>query len=413
DARQAEAKAIAVRARRLEVAISIKPLWIKRRKIDDQLERCANLRPLEEGTIASLDGFNQSIEEHERQRDILKGQRHQLHDEAKRLGINDALVRNGLRLEALLEQQDWLQAVQRLSVELADEVKHLEARLASENERLSHEWTGAGKLPPRITTDIIEQLTPQSRAIEATEQMVATAKHELELHRAGHDEYSSQIESALTHGEKHGLPKDGEAAGDLVEQLRRRQTLEHKITAAHSQVDELHAQAHDLVDDQVVSLELFIALGTVFAGGIVALAAWLFLPGTPFGKYGGWVALGGVGVSVVSFLAKFLHESSAYDRFDACQYEIETALNELEEAEEEQAKLDHELSLHGGPVALRLQHAERHLAELERIIPVESQRQEVAQEIDSAERRHKLAEEKHVSALANWKGPLRALCVAQ
>jgi uncharacterized protein YhaN len=408
DARQAEAKAIAVRARRLEVAIGIKPLWIKRAKIDDQLERFANLRPLEEGTIATLEEFNQRIEEHERQRDILKGQRRQLHEEAKRLGINDALVRNGRRLEALLEQQDWLQAVQRLSTELADEVKHLEARLASENERLSHEWTGAGKLPPRITTDIVEQLTPQARAIEATEQMVATAKHELEIHRTGHDEYSSQIESALTHGEKHGLPKDVEAAGDLVEQLRRRQTLEHKITAAHNQADELQAQAHDLVDDQVVSLELFIALGTAFAAGFVAIA-WWFLPVSPFGKYGGWVALGGVGVSVISFLAKFLHESSAYDRFDACQYEIETAFNQLEEAEVEQAKLDHELSLHGGPVALRLQHAERHLAELERIIPVESQRQEVAQEIDSAERRHKLAEEKHVSALANWKARLRAL----
>ena len=134
------------------------------------------------------------------------------------------------------------------------------------------------------------------------------------------------------------------------------------------------------------------------------------LAGEPsFGKYGGWVALGGIGVSIVSFLVKFLHESSAYDRFDACQYEIETALDGLEEAEAEQAKLDHELSLHGGPVALRLQHAERHLAELERIIPVESQRQEVAQEIDSAERRHKLAEEKHAAALANWKARLRAL----
>src|SRR3954466_8810461 len=107
DARQAEAKSIAVRARKLEVAINIKPLWIKRSKFDDQLEQFANLRPLEEGTIASLDDFNTKIEEHERQRDILKGQRRQLHKEAKRLGINDALVRNGQRLDALLEQQDW------------------------------------------------------------------------------------------------------------------------------------------------------------------------------------------------------------------------------------------------------------------------------------------------------------------
>ena len=42
------------------------------------------------------------------------------------------------------------------------------------------------------------------------------------------------------------------------------------------------------------------------------------------------------------------------------------------------------------------------------MLPVESQRREVAQEIGSAERRLKLAEEKHTSALANWKARLRA-----
>jgi uncharacterized protein YhaN len=407
--RQAEAKSIAVRARKLEVAISIKPLWIKRTKIDDQLERFASLRPLEEGTIASLDDFNSKIEEHDRQRDILKGQRRQLHEDAKRLGINDALVRNGGRLEALLEQQDWLQAVERLAGEHADEVKQLEARLASENERLSHEWTGAGKIPPRITKDIVDQLVPQSRAIEATEQMLTTAKHELEIHRAGHDEFSSQIESAKTHGEKHGLPDTIEAAGDLVAQLRRRQLLEQKVASAHGQVETLQAQAHDLVDEQVVPLELFIFLGAVFVAGIMFLAAWWFLPATTMGKYGGWFALAGVGGSTIAFLVKFLSEARAYDRFDSCQYEIETVLEQLEEAEAEQEKIDHALALTGGTVAHRLQHAERHLAELERIVPVESQRQELEQEIGSAERRFKLAEEKHTAAVANWKSRLKAL----
>jgi hypothetical protein len=177
DRRQVETKSLSAQLRRLEVAINVKPLWIRRVKIDDQLERFANLRPLEDGTIRALDELNQRIEEHQRQRDILRGQRQQLHDEAKRLGINDVLVRSGQRLEALLEQQEWLQAVERIAAELAAEVKILEARLASENERLSHEWTGAGKLPPRITSDTVEQLTPQTRAIEATEQMLQSQGH--------------------------------------------------------------------------------------------------------------------------------------------------------------------------------------------------------------------------------------------
>jgi uncharacterized protein YhaN len=409
DRRQTESKALTIRARKLEVAISLKPLWIKRGKIDDQLERFANLRPLEEGTVASLDDLNKRIEEHERQRDILKGQRQQLHAEAKRLGINDALVRNGKRLEALLEQQDWLQAVERMSGELADEVKHLEARQASENERLSHEWTGAGKIPPRITSDIVEQLTPQARALEATRQLVASAKHELEVHRSGEDQFRTEIESAITGGEKHGLPTNVEAAADLVAQLRRRQQVEQRIATARSDADDLRQQAHEVVEEQTVSGGLFVFLMAMFMLGFVALAAWWLLPSTTLGKYGGWIALGGILGSVVAGLIKFVKEASAADRFDAYHQQVETAYKQLDDAEEEKARLDRELPLKGGSVAARLQNAERHLAELERIVPIESQRREAAQQSTSAERRHKLAEEKHAAAVGNWKARLRAL----
>jgi uncharacterized protein YhaN len=407
--RQAEAKALAARARRLEVAIGLKPLWTGRAKIDDQLERFSHLRPLEEGTIASLDEFNKRIEEHERQRDILRGQRGQLHDDAKRLGINDLLVQNGRRLEALLEQQDWLQAVERMAAELAEEVENLETRLASENERLCHEWTGAGKLPPRITSDIVEQLTPQARAIEATQGLLQTARHELEVQRAGEHQYRAQIDSAMTSGEQLGLPKDLEAAGDLVAQLRRRQQVEQRIEAAHRQAEDLQQQAQELVDEQVVPVGLFSWLLAVFVLGFVALGAWWLVPSVTLGKYGGWIAAIGIGGSIFAWLFKYFAEDSAADRFDACHKQIELVLKQIDDAEEEQARLDRELPLTEGSAALRLQHAERHLADLERILPVESQRREAASEIAAAERRLKLAEEKHAAALANWKSKLRAL----
>jgi uncharacterized protein YhaN len=408
DRRQAETKALAAHARRLDVAIGLKPLWIKRTKLDDQLERFSHLRPLEEGTIAALDGLNEQIEEHERQRDILRGQRQQLRDDVKRLGINDVLVRNRRRLEALLEQQEWLQGVERMAAELAEEVESLEARLASENERLSHEWTGAGKLPPAITSDTVEQLTPQARAIEATEGLLQTARHELEIHRAGEHQYRAQIESAMTSGERLGLPKDLDAAGDLVAQLRRRQQVEQRIDAARRQADELHEQAQQLVDEQVVPMGLFSWLLAVFVLGFVALGTWWLVPSVTLGKYGGWIAAIGIGGSIFAWLFKYFAEDSAADRFDACHKQIVLTLKQIDDAEQEKARLDRELPLTEGSAALRLQHAEQHLGELERILPVESQRREVANEITAAERRLKLAEEKHAAALANWKSKLRA-----
>ncbi len=284
-------------------------------------------------------------------------------------------------MEALLEQQEWLQAVERMAAELAAEVKILEARLASENERLSHEWTGAGKLPPRITSDTVEQLTPQARAIEATEQMLQTAKHELEVHRAGEHQYRAQIESAMTGGDKLGLPKDLDAAGDLVAQLRRRQQVEQRIESARRQADDLQQQAQDLVDEQVVPMGLFSWLMAVFVLGFVALGVWWLVPAASLGKYGGWLAAVGIVGSVFAWLFKYFAEDSAADRFDACHRQIELVLKQIDEAEEEQARLDHELPLTEGSVAMRLQHAERHLAELERMLPVESQRREAANEI--------------------------------
>jgi uncharacterized protein YhaN len=409
DRKQAESKALSTRARRLEVAIGLKPLWTKRSKIDEQLERFSDLRPLENSALATLDDSNRRVEEHERQRDILRGQREQLRDEARRLAINDVLVRGRQRLDALLEQQEWLSAVERMSAELAQEVDSLESRLASENERLSHEWTGAGKLPPRITSDIVEQLTPQSRAIEATEQLLQAAKHELEIHRAGEHQYRAQIESAMTGGDTLGLPKDLDAAADLVAQLRRRHQVEQRIEAAQRQADDLQEQAQDLVDEQVVPIGLFSWLMAVFVVGFVALGVWWLVPAATLGKYGGWLAAVGVGGSVFAWLFKYFAEDSAADRFDACHRQIELLLKQMEEAEEEQARLDRELPLTDGSVAIRLQHAERHLGELERMLPVESQRREAANEITGAERRVKLAEEKHAAALANWKAKLRAM----
>jgi uncharacterized protein YhaN len=409
DRRQAEVKKLAARARQVEVAIGLKPLWTKREKIDDQLQRFADLRPLEEGTLESLDDLNKRIEEHERQRDIRKGQRQQLRDEAEQLGINDILVRNNHRLEALAEQQEWLQALERLGGELADEVAHLEARLESENQRLSHEWTGAGKIPPRITTEVVEQLGPHAKAIDEAEEEVSSARRELEHRRVGEHQFRTQIESAMTTGDKLGLPKNFDEAADLVARLRSRQQVEERLDQYRRQADRLQEQGQDLVEEQVVPLGLFSWLLALFMVGFMMLTAWWLLPAATFGKYGGWLAALGIGGSIFAWLFKYFAEDSAADRFDACHRQVELVAKQIEEAREEQRKLDRELPVTEGSVNVRLQHAEEHLAELERMLPVESKRREAAEEITAVERRLALAEENLAAATANWQGKLRAL----
>src|SRR5262249_43465058 len=110
-----------------------------------------------------------------------------------------------------------------------------------------------------------------------------------------------------------------------------------------------------------------------------------------------------------AWLFKYFVEDSAADRLDACHRQLEMVAKQIHEAREEQRELDIELPVTEGSVEMRLQHAERHLAELERMLPVESRRREAAQEIGAADRRLELATEKNTAALANWKSKLRAL----
>ena len=151
----------------------------------------------------------------------------------------------------------------------------------------------------------------------------------------------------MTSGEKLGLPKDLDAAGDLVAQLRRRQQVEaaHRIGRAR-QADELQQQAQDLVDEQVVPIDLFSWLLAVFVLGFVALAAWWFVAGDDARQIRRLDrARSASSASIVAWLFKYFAEDSATDRFDACHHQIETMLDQIDEAEEEQEELDRELPL--------------------------------------------------------------------
>src|SRR5262249_52318852 len=158
--------------------------------------------------------------------------------------------------------------------------------------------------------------------------------------------------------------------------------------------------------EQVVPMGLFNWLLAVFVAGCVLLAVWYLLPKSMLGQYGGWLAGTGIVGAIFAWLFKYFVEESAADPLDACHRQLTMVAKQIHEAQDEQKQLDIELPVTEGSVEMRLQHAERHLAELERMLPVESRRREAAQEIAAAERRLELATEKNNAALANWKSKL-------
>ena len=364
------------RARHVEVAMNIRPQWTKRAEVEVHLKGLDGLFPLDKSAIAELDELNDRIEEHERQRDILKGQRHQLRDEAEELGINESLCQNGCRIEGLAEQQEWLESLAEQSQEFQSEADQLTARFEAETSRLAQQWFNDSKRRLVLTEAQIEKLAPQRNALGAVQKELAAAEVEWNEFRGEEEKIRSRLESATSSSEKMGLPSDLQSAGDLVARLRRRLSVEQRIEQTRRSGVELEQQARTMLDGQVMPLRLYLFWAACVFGAAAFIASWALTQDNPqFGQAGAVLAV----IAVLIPFFRWANESRKADELDSIHQQIESLNRELTEARAEKDKLDKELPVAEGSIVLRLQTAERHLAELEDILPVETDRRRASE----------------------------------
>ena len=267
---------------------------------------------------------------------MLQGQRHQLRDEAERLGINELLVRNASRIDALGEQRDWLQSLQRQQDDLEREAKQYEARFGAEQKRLG-EALGLkdGQRLRELTETDLEGLQPQIDALRLAQKRLDAAQRDLDMLTESERSFRTQIETAIVGGESHGLPMDLQEASNLVARLRKRLAVEQRLDQARQHEVELEQQSHDLLDDQVMPLWLFGWLLATFVVGALMLGVWALVPTSPFGKYGGLIALIGVGGAAFAWVFKYFADDAAAEKLDACQRQMEVITKQIADTERE------------------------------------------------------------------------------
>lgn len=398
------------RARTIEIAVGLKPNWRRRVKIGSQIKQYDGNVQIPDDGIERLDSLNSKIEEHQRQADVLQGQRQQLREEAQRLDINMLLVKNSCRIDALGEQRDWLQSLERQIDDLDSEADEFEQRLENEQERIGRALGVADREHLKVVSNAdVDSLKPLVKELRTAQKQVEAAQQEVDALAESERSLKVKIDSAIIGGEHHGLPMDLREASDLVAALRSRLKVEQRIEQARNHEMDLEEQSHDLLDDQVIPLSTFnwMLAGVVFSG--LLLGTWLWMPNTPLGDIGGLLALGSLAMMIFCFIFKFFAEDSAADKLDACQRQMEVIARQIKEAEREKQKLDANLPMTDGSVLIRLQAAERHLAELENVLPVEAQRKQAGHEVSSAQGRLDQAKANLDKVLKTWKAKLVGL----
>lgn len=398
------------RARTIEIAVGLKPNWRKRAKITSQLKQHEGSLQIPDDGLERLDALNRKIEDHQREADILKGQRQQLKEESDRLDVNTLLVKNACRIDALGEQRDWLQSLETKIEDLQAEADEFDQRLENEQERLGRALGIADREHLKVVSNAdIESLQPQVKELRNAQKRVEQAQQEVDALAESERSLKVKVESAIIGGESHGLPMDVREASDLVGKLRSRLKVEQRIEQARNHEMDLEQQSHDLLEDQVIPLSTFnwMLAGVVLSG--LMIGTWLWLPNNPFGNAAGILLFLSFGMLAFSFVFKFFAEDSAADKLDACQRQLDVVARQIKEAEREKKKLDAGLPITDGSVLIRLQAAERHLAELENVLPVEAQRKQAGHEVSTAESRLTEAKVHLEKVLKTWRTKLVSL----
>ena len=268
------------------------------------------------------------------------------------------------RVEALVEQAEWIASIEGQTNETRSEVDQLEAQLAAE--RLPWE-TGPGR--SKLDDRALASLRPVAAAVREARHRWRKAQATIKACQDHSGALTRELSGAMPDHEQRELNATLERAGDRVSQLRHRVQMDERLDQFQSQRESLAYQHESLLEKQMLPVWTLGTLGSIFVLGVTLILAGLFLPTTMTGPVGWVLAVIGLGGAIVAGISKVVMEQTAEHQLAVCEKQIRQIDSQIQKAQEERKQLDAQLPRGGGPLLMRLQEAERELAKLEDLVP--------------------------------------------
>ncbi len=395
------------RLRSLEIAAAVQQRWREREKLDAELAALGPAEKMPEGALRRLDALGAVKDRRQKAIDELRQQEEQLRQEAAELKIILPLWRETPRIEALGEQGAWIGTLQTRILELEAETAEAEAKLGEEQRRAGL----TGQALPALSASSLAALRRPASALRRSRQELAEARHQVEDNQQAAQALEEQVRSALESRGEQGLNEATDRAGGLVGQLRRRVQIDERVEQIDEHLADLHQKSQDLLDRQMMPVSILLGLGGVFVAGaglVMLSALGLLLSKSLLGQLGWPAALLGLAATVAAVITKFMLERSSARKLHTCQRQIRMLQLQRKQAYEERDSLDQELPEGEGPVQARLHAAERELAGLEELVPIDARCQAIQQEAEAAAARVRQAEAELAAAGRQWKEAIAA-----
>ncbi|MBN2021493.1 MAG: AAA family ATPase [Pirellulales bacterium] len=403
-----EKQSLQQQARELELAVSLRPKWHDRAALDAQLASSGAAGAIPAGGLGRLARLVGRAKRYRLRLKETTRRHRETRRQAEAISVNEALCRQAARIEAMREQEGWMLSLGQRTAQLRDEIARNEEELAAQRRQLGLRDApilGETAAPARRATSRMRQSAEQIERLRAS---LVEARQQSEAAAESARSLAAELNGELAARGEKDLAAALDRAGNLANQLRRREQLDERLAQMDHNTADLDHQSRDLLGRQIMPLWMVAGLGLLFVFGVVALMAGLFAPASIVGTTG-WplvlVGLAGVGLAAGG---KVAIERSHARRIDACQKQIHLLQRQTEQAREERRQLDDQLREAGQVGADRLAQAEAVLKSLESLVPLRSRHEAARREADAAAARLAQAEEASSAARRRWREALAA-----
>jgi uncharacterized protein YhaN len=449
-----------------EIAKQTEPVWIRRNKIRDEINAMGTVIVVTDQIMIQLDETGKQYEQHRSAYNKLKEEYQKTRNAINAQPVNETLDKLAPRLEVLLEEEKRIVEIDSQITELENEIATLESRILDEEEQikrgrrsltmpLQHSATkkensatenrttpehvssehasfnpsgaviSASTTSPSIpvgvkgyrpnTGDSIDAVLLDGYRIPA--KAVNRARRRLFRVKEQHAELTGRskvlnekIKTELAKREVKELPEAVEKASETLSQLRRRQSIGQRLAEMTLHHKELRRINTFLIQHQALPTWVMGLLGIVGVLGAVPVGLAIFEAiGTkifendipPFLTILGLFAIGG------SFAFKIVSEKNNAKKLEQNQRQLGMLLTQIEHAKQEAAAIDTKIPASALSIEIRCQEAQQELSQIEKLIPVDSQRREVNQHLKQIEARLERCKEEYETATKRWNDWLR------
>ncbi|HZZ71071.1 MAG TPA: AAA family ATPase [Pirellulales bacterium] len=414
-----------------DLAGSLRPKWIERQGIEQQLEALGPVEALPADLLAKLDRLHFRLKKRLKRHARLVGELRIAQGESSAIKIDEALIKQAPRIEVLAEQIPFTQALEKQITTLEEELDELEHRHHARKQQLgvsSHAPTATAALLAAASSIATSgsaassaqasnalglragwsYFSPTAARLRDARRRHQEAQEELGRHKDKATEVKTQVSSKLGTRSPADITSELEKTGTLVTQLRRRIQLDDNLKQLGLQKSELDNHVEAALEEILLPPQVLFGLGGLFVFGVVLILAGLFFPASLTGRVGWWLALLGLAGTAISGTIKWFFEHKADHHVDNCSRQLETLNEQIQEAETERDQLDAQLPKGGGALAARLQTAEAQLSSLQELLPLHSHKESTEHHARSVEDQARRAAEEYHKTKQRWRKLLRA-----